>query len=96
MLLDTKDGYKMGRTGERDVKRTHSLFIDDLKVYQERHKKLEVANEKIGKASIDTGVCYGVQKCAEVIFKSGKMVKGEGLNVLEERMIALDPEKNEA
>ena len=37
----------MGRTGKRDVKRTHSLFIDDLKVSQENHKKLEVANEVI-------------------------------------------------
>ena len=44
---------------------------------------------------MDTGACYGVKKCAEVIFKNGKMVKGEGLAVLEERMKALDPEQNE-
>ena len=36
-----------------------------------------------------------MKKCAEVIFKNGKMVKGEGLAVLEERMKALDPEQNE-
>lgn len=93
MLSDETDSYRMGKPGKRDVKRTHSLFIDDLKVSQESHKKLEVANEVIVKASIDTGACYGVKKCAEVIFENGKMVKGEGLNVLEERMIALDPEK---
>ena len=45
---------------------------------------------------MDTGVCYGVKKCAKVILNNGKIVKGEGLNVLEERMIALDPEKKEA
>ena len=40
----------------------------------------------IAKASMDTGACYGVKKCTEVIFENGKMVKGEGLAVLEERM----------
>ena len=95
MLLEETDGYRMGPAGERNIKRTHSLFIDDLKVYQESHHKLEVANEIIVKASMDTGACYGVKKCAEVIFKDGKMVKGEGLNVLEERMSVLDPEKKE-
>ena len=80
-LLDETDGYIMGRTGERDVKRTHSLFIDDLKVYHESHKKLEVANEIIVKVGMDIGACYGVKKCVEVIFNNGKMVKGEGLNI---------------
>ena len=77
------------------MERTHHRFIDDLKVYQESHQNLEVANEIIVKASMDTCACYGVKKCAEVIFKDGKMVKGEGLNVLEERMSVLDPEKKE-
>ena len=26
-------GYRMGEPGNRIVKRTHSLFVDDLKVY---------------------------------------------------------------
>ena len=73
----------------------HSLFIDDLKVYQENHQKLEIANETILKASMDTGACYGLKKCVEIVFRKGKMVKREGLPVLEEKMKALDPEKNE-
>ena len=44
---------------------------------------------------MDTGACYGVKKCAEIVFRKGKMVKGEGLSVLEEKMDALDPNKNE-
>ena len=43
---------------------------------------------------MDTGTCYGVKKCAEIVFKKGKMIKGEGLTVLEEKMEALDPNKN--
>ena len=83
----------MGQQGEQGVKRTHSLFVDDLKVYQENHQKL--VNEVIAKASMDTGACYGVKKCAEIVFKKGKMVKGIGLTVLEEKMKALDPSRNE-
>ena len=95
MLLEESSGYMMRFDGENYVKRTHSLFIDDLKVYQENHQKLEIENEMIVQASRDTGACYGVKKCAEVVFRKGKMVKGEGLTVLEEKMQAMDPEKNE-
>ena len=95
MLLEETDGYKMGQKDEERVKRTHSLFIDDLKTYQENQQKLEIANETIVKASMDTGACYGVKKCAEIVFKKGKMIKGEGLTVLEEKMKARDPNKNE-
>ena len=44
---------------------------------------------------MDTGGCYGVKKCVEIAFRKGKMIKGEGLAVLEEKMDALDPNKNE-
>ena len=97
MLLEETEGYKLGQPGRRSIKRMHSLFfIDDLKVYQENHQKLEIANETNVKANMDTGACYGVKKCAEIVFRKGKMVKGEGLPVLEQRMKALDPEKNDA
>ena len=85
----------MGESGNGVVKRTHNLFVDDLKVYQESHQALKIVNEIIVQASHDTGACYGVSKCAGIIFKNGKMVKGEGLQVLEERMKTMDPDKNE-
>ena len=43
------------------------------------------------KASQDTGACYGVMKCAEIVFNRGRIVKTEGLNVLAERMKAQNP-----
>ena len=95
MLLDEPEGYKLGQLGRRCIKRTYSLFINDVKVYQENHQKLEITNETIVKASMDTGACYGVKKCVEIVFRKGKMVKGEGLIVLEKKMKALDPEKND-
>ena len=38
-------------------------------------------NEMIMKASMDTGACYGVRKCSEIVFRKGKMIKREGLAV---------------
>ena len=69
--------------------------MNDLKVYQESHKTLKDANDMIVQASNDTGACYGVAKCAEVIFGRGKIVKDESLQVLNERMKTIDPEENE-
>ena len=94
-LLQQSRGYRMGPPGSRDVSRTHSLFVDDLKVYQESHEILRDVNEVIVQASHDRGACYGVSNCAEVVFKHGKMVKGEGLEILEERMKVMDQDKNE-
>ena len=95
ILLQHSTGYRMGEPGNRVVKRTRSLFVDDLKVYQESHKALKIANEIIVQASHDTGACYGVSKCAEIIYQNGKMVRGEGLQVLEERMKMMNPDENE-
>ena len=50
MLIEETDRYKMGPTKKKSKKK-HSLFIDDLKIYQESHRKLEVVNEMIVKAS---------------------------------------------
>ena len=36
-----------------------------------------------------------MSKCTEIIFERGKMIKGEGLEVLEERMKTMDPDENE-
>ena len=95
MMLQETDGYKMGLPGDRQLKRTHSLFIDDLKTYQENHVKLELANNILVQASLDTGAMYGVKKCAKIIFERGKMVKGNGLQIMGERIEALNPENNE-
>ena len=39
----------------------------------------------IVKASMDTGAGYGIKKCAEIVFRKGKMIKGKRLAALEEK-----------
>ena len=72
----------MKKRHEERVKRTYSLFVDDLKIFQESHQKIEVGNEMIVKASMDTGACYRVKKSAETVFRKSKIIKGDGLAVL--------------
>ena len=60
-------------------------------MYPESHEILKYVNDVIAQASHDTGACYGVSKCAEIVFEHGKMVRGERLEVLKERMKTIDP-----
>ena len=36
-----------------------------------------------------------MSKCGEIVFEHGKMARGEGLPVLDERMETMDPDENE-
>ena len=36
-----------------------------------------------------------VSRCVEIVLEHGKMVRGEGLPVLDKRMETMDPDKNE-
>ena len=64
-------------------------------MYQKSHKTLKDVNEMIVQASNGAGACYGIAKYTEVVFERGKMMKGEGLQVLNERMKTIDLHENE-
>ena len=91
MLVDTSKGYRMGPPGARIVNKTHSLFLDDLKIYQETEEELEIINNILIQASGDTGARYGVKKCCKAVFKQGNLMETEGLTINEELTQVLDP-----
>ena len=92
-LPQQNKGFWTGEPGNRN--KTHSLFMDDLKQYQGSHKVRYGKNKFIVQASHDTGACYGVTECAEIVFEHGKMMSEEGLPVLDEPIETMDPDKNE-
>ena len=53
-LLQESKGYKMEEPENRNMSRTYSLFVDDLKEYQESHKVLKDMKEIIVQANYDT------------------------------------------
>ena len=95
MLMNKTKGYRMGAPNDRNINRTHSLFIDDLKLYQENEEMLELVNDTIAQASYNTGARYGVKKCAEAVYKGENMIKGKGLDIMEEKMKSMDPDEGD-
>ena len=63
----------MGEPGKRDVSRGHSLFVDDLKVYQESHNLLKEINEVIVQTSLDTGAFMVFQNVQKLCSNMGKL-----------------------
>ena len=76
----------MGEPGNKNLSRKHSLFVDDLKQNQESHKVPKVVNEIIVQESEYTATCYGMSNCVE----HGKMVREEGIPVLDKRIETMD------
>jgi hypothetical protein len=95
ILLSQMPGYGMGLPNQRDIKVNRFYFIDDLKLIQGSEADLIRANKVVGTVSTAMGMRFGIAKCAEIIYKRGKMVKGEGLELIEGRINALDPEQKE-
>ena len=92
-LLQETNVSRIGQPGKPEVKRTHRLFIDDFKVYQESHNILKDVRKAIIQTSHNIGTYYGVVKYAEIISESGKMVKEELVQVLQEKMKSMDPDQ---
>ena len=92
--LAQRPGYQLGPRNNRGPKVTHFYFIDDLKVVESNEKDLQETNRIVTGISQDTGMTFGVSKCAEVVYKRGKMTKGEGLQIDNNKAECLDPEDN--
>jgi hypothetical protein len=95
IMLERMPGYMMGAPKNRNTKVNRFYFIDDLKVVQGSEADLKRANSIIGKVSEDMGMRFGISKCAEIVYERGKMVKGEGLDLKEGTVKALNPENQE-
>ena len=90
--LAHRPGYQLG---PRNNKVTHFYFIDDLKVVEANETDLQETNMIVTGISQDTGMTFGVSKCAEVLYKRGKMTKGKGLQIDNNKAEYLDPESAE-
>jgi hypothetical protein len=93
--LENSCGYLMGEPKRRDTKVNRFYYIDDLKVVQTSEEELHQANGIVTRISHDVGMRFGVKKCAEIIYQRGKMVKGNGMEILEGKISSLDPTKSE-
>ena len=70
--------YKFSDDGERI---NHLLFMDDLKLYAMDEKGVDSLIQTVRVFSEDIGMEFGIEKCAVLVMKRGKVVKSEGIKL---------------
>lgn len=70
------------------AKLTHLFYMDDLKLYARGRKQLEGLLELVRKFSEDIGMSFGLEKCATVNVKRGKMSEEENIVLSDGREVA--------
>ena len=68
------EGYLAGPTGERHLKLTNLVFVDDLKTYAHNKETAMHQLDIITRFSQDIGMKFGADKCAYIYIERGKRV----------------------
>lgn len=76
VLNRMKKGYEMER-GEKQI--SHLLYMDDFKLYAKTVQGIESMVNTLKTVSEDIGMEFGLDKCARVSMKRGKIVSGGDL-----------------
>ena len=74
ILRKAKAAYEFSESKE---KINHLLFMDDLKLYSKNEKELDSLIQTVRLFSADIGMEFGIEKCAVLVMKKGKLVKSE-------------------
>ena len=84
ILNKMKAGYNLGK--ERGCI-NHLLFMDDIKLYGKDTSELDSLIQTVRIFSGDVGMEFGIQKCAMLSMRRGKMVECEGIELPNEEKI---------
>ena len=84
VLRKVKAGYDLA--GRRGVV-NHLLFMDDLKLYGKSEKQVDTLLNTVRVFSQDIGMQFGINKCAVLVLKRGKVVRSEGIEMLNNQVI---------
>lgn len=76
ILNNNPTGYEFASNGQRI---NHLLFMDDLKLYAKSERALESLVESVRIFSKDIGMEFGIDKCAVLTMKRGKLVESHGV-----------------
>ncbi|XP_045474950.1 uncharacterized protein LOC123680878 [Harmonia axyridis] len=84
MLNRSSYGYSL----DAEKKLTHLFYIDDLKLYARGRQQLEGELELVRKFSEDIGMRFGLNKCATVSVKRGKLERVESILLTDGQALA--------
>ena len=78
ILRKAESAYQFSNNEE---KINHLLFMDDLKLYAKNEKGLESLAQTVRIINDDIGLEFGIDKCATLVLKSGKITKFDGISL---------------
>ena len=78
VLRKIKSGYEFTKSKK---KINHLLYMDDLKLYAKNEKELDSLVQTVRVFSNDIGMQFGLDKCAVLMMKRGKIIKSEGIEL---------------
>ena len=84
ILRKAKAAYEFSESKE---KINHLLFMDDLKLYRQSEKGLDLLVQAVPVFSEDIGMEFGTEKCATLVMKKGKIVKSVGIGLPDGKVI---------
>ena len=70
----------------------HLLFMDDLKLYGKSKNQVDILVQSVRVVSEDIRMELGIEKCAVLVVKRGKLVKSESIVTPRERLHDLSNE----
>ena len=79
-----KAAYKFSESKE---KINDLLFIDDLKLYSQSEEELDSLVQTVRVFSEDIGMEFGIEKCAMLVMKKGKIVKSVSIEMPDVKVI---------
>ncbi|XP_044751651.1 uncharacterized protein LOC123311647 [Coccinella septempunctata] len=82
LIKKQKYGYILEK--ERNVKISHQMYIDDLKLYAANEEEMKRLLKIVTAFTKTIGMEIGTDKCAVVHVKRGKIQQGDGLMVMED------------
>ena len=84
VLREVKTGYQLGHLRG---KVNYLLFMDDLKLYRKDKKQIDTLVNTVRIFSEDTGMKFGISKCATLKMKRGIISKSEGMRTPNDELI---------
>ena len=76
----------LGYVASRNQKLNDLLFMDDLNLY-ESERKLDSLIQTVRIFSDNVGMVFGLDKCRVLVLKRGKMVRTEGIELLDGKRV---------
>ena len=64
-----------------NTKLNHLFFMDDLKLYARNENQLDSFIQTVRIVSKDIGMKFGIEKCAVLVLKRGRLAQSEGIRI---------------